>query len=180
MNLLMAAHAQAPEIALVMRPAIGERLHVMDKRCHRRFSHPEAFLAQGVRRDVSVTDFLPYIAVSLMVVISTGKLFIVPPHQFLMLLAVARLAGGQLGASTEAAGTFRFPRHLVHLRIGNAPVGNLPRRHFSMVSAYHVFQVISSAKLLISSWRGFSRTRFDDTSISSFAMEFVREITHLP
>jgi len=119
MNLLMATGAQAPKIALVVRPAIGQWLHMMHQRCHACSPQPKAFLAERMRRDVSVADFLPRIAVPFMLIVATGEMLIMPLHQAPMFLAIARPAVGQIRTATVSAGAFRFRWHEIHLDFGH-------------------------------------------------------------
>ena len=131
----MATGAQAPQVAFIIRSAIGKGLHMMHQGCHRRFPQSEALLAERMRRDVSVTDFLPRISIPLMLIVATGKMLVVPLHKAPMFLAVARPAVGQVGTATVAAGTFGFRWHGIHLgnrktSAGIAPVGGV-RSYFS-------------------------------------------------
>ena len=84
----MAAHAQTPQIALVIRTAICDGLHMMHQGCHRRSPQPKALLAERMRRDVSVADFLPRIAVPLVLLVATDKILVMPLHQAPMFFAV--------------------------------------------------------------------------------------------
>jgi len=59
MNLLMATGAKAPKIALVIRTAICDGLHMMYQGCHGSFAQPKALFAKRMRRDVSVTHLSP-------------------------------------------------------------------------------------------------------------------------
>lgn len=88
----MTTDAQALKIALVIRTAIGERLHMMHQCCHRCSAKTKAHLTQRMRRDISVTNFLPRAAVPFMLIVATGEMLVMPLHQAPMLLAVARLA----------------------------------------------------------------------------------------
>ena len=83
-----------------------------------------------MRRDVSVADFLPQISVTLMLIVATGKMLVMPLHQAPMFLAVACPAVGQVWTATVSAGAFRFRWHGLHLDFrhektsaGIAPVG---------------------------------------------------------
>lgn len=88
----MATHAQAPKIALIVRAAIGDGLHMMDEGCHACSFQPKALLTARMRRNVSVADFLPCISVSLMLIVATGEMLVVPLHQASMFPSIARLA----------------------------------------------------------------------------------------
>ena len=107
----MTADAQTFEIALLIRPTISNRLHMMNKRCHRRKAKPKTSLAKRMRRDVTVADFLPRTTISLVLIVPTGEMLIVPLHLLFVFLAVAALAVGQFWATLITAGAFGFPRH---------------------------------------------------------------------
>ena len=130
MNFLMTTGTQTSQIALIIRAAVSQRLHVMNESCHRRSPQPKALLAERMRRDISVTDFLPRIAVSLMLIVATGEMLVVTLHEAPMFLAVACLAVGQIWTASVTAGAFWFRWHRVHLDFwhektsaGIAPLG---------------------------------------------------------
>ena len=126
----MATGTQAPKIALVIRAAIGEWLHMMDEGCHACSPQPKALLAERMRRDVSVAHLSPATSIPLMLIVATGKMLVVPLHEASMFLAVAALTVGQIWTATVSAGAFRFRWHRVHLDFwhektsaGIAPLG---------------------------------------------------------
>ena len=126
MDLLMATGAQAPQVAFIIRSAIGKGLHMMHQGCHRRFPQSEALLAERMRRDVSVTDFLPRISIPLMLIVATGEMLVVPLHKTSMFLAVACPAVGQIGTAAVSAGAFRFRWQSHHLGNKKTSAGIAP------------------------------------------------------
>ena len=130
MDFLMATGTQTPKIALVIRPAIGDRLHMMHKRRHGRSAQPKALLAERMRRDVSVAHLSPAVSVPLMLIVAARKMLVMPLHQAPMFFAVAALALGQIGTATVSAGAFWFRWQSHHLgnrktSAGIAPVGGV-------------------------------------------------------
>ena len=126
----MSTGTQTPKIALVIRAAIGKGLHMMHQGCHGSFAKPKALFAKRMRRDVSVTDFLPRTSISLMLIVATGEMLIMPLHHASMFLAVACPAVSQIRTAAVSAGAFRFRWHRVHLDFwhektsaGIAPLG---------------------------------------------------------
>ena len=134
MDFLVTTHAQTLEIALVIRAAVGNGLHMMDERCHRCSAKPKAHLAQRMSRDISVTDFLPRTSVPLMLIVTTGKMLVMPLHQASMFLAVARPTVGEIRTATVSAGAFGFRWHWLHLDFGHektsAGIAPLGGRYF--------------------------------------------------
>ena len=132
MDFLMATGAQALEIALVIRSAIGDGLHMMDEGCYHCSPQPKALLAERMRRDVSVA---PATSVPLVLIVATGEMLVMPLHQAPMFLAVSSFAVGQVWAATVAAGAFRFRWHGHHLDFGHE---KSPRRDCSLEgSVFH-------------------------------------------
>ena len=134
MDFLMTTGAQAPQIALVICAAISEWLHMMHQRCHRRSPQPKTLFAEWMRRDVAVADSLPRTSISLVLIVATGEMLVVPLHQAPMFLAVTAPAVGQIGT---AAVWFHW--HWLHLDFGHektsagiAPIGGV-RSYFSMI-----------------------------------------------
>ena len=130
MDFLMAAHAQTPQIALIIRAAICDGLHMMHQGCHRRSPQPKALLAERMRRDVSVAHFSPATSIPLMLIVATGEMLVVPLHKTSMFLAVACPAVGQIGTAAVSAGAFRFRWQSHHLgnkktSAGIAPFGGV-------------------------------------------------------
>ena len=108
MNLLMATGAKAPKIALVIRTAICDGLHMMYQGCHGSFAQPKTLFAKRMRRDVSVADFPPRISISFMLIVAAGEMLVTPLHHAPVFLAVARSAAGQIRTATISAGGFGF------------------------------------------------------------------------
>ena len=90
----MATGAQAFEIALIVRTAIGKWLHMMHQSCHRRSPQPKALLTERMHGDVSVAHLSPATSVPLMLIVATGEMLVVSLHQAPMFFAVARPAVG--------------------------------------------------------------------------------------
>ena len=135
MNLLMATGAQALEIALVIRSAIDDGLHMMDEGCYHCSPQPKALLAERMRRDVSVAHLSPSTSISLMLIVATGEMLVVPLHQPAMFLTVACPAVSQIRTVAVSAGAFRFRWHRVHLDFGHE---KSPRRDYSLEgSVFH-------------------------------------------
>ena len=135
MDFLMATGAQALEIALVIRSAIGDGLHMMDEGCYHCSPQPKALLAERMRRDVSVAHLSPATSVPLVLIVATGEMLVMPLHQAPMFLAVSSFAVGQVWAATVAAGAFRFRWHGHHLDFGHE---KSPRRDCSLEgSVFH-------------------------------------------
>lgn len=130
MDFLVARYAQTFEIALVIRAAVGDWFDVMYQHSHRRFAKPKAHLAEWMHRYVAVADFLPSTAVPFVLIVATGKMLIMPCHQFVMLIAITAPLVRKIGTATKAAGAFGFLRHRFHLVLGmkKPPQGFLPRR----------------------------------------------------
>ena len=126
MDFLMAAHAQTPQIALVIRAAICDGLHMMHQGCHRRSPQPKALLAERMRRDVSVAHLSPATSISLMLIVATGKMLVMPLHQAPMFFAVACPAVGQIGTAAVSAGAFRFRWQSHHLGNKKTSAGIAP------------------------------------------------------
>lgn len=119
MNLLMATGAKATKIALVIRTAICDGLHMMYQCCHGSFAQPKTLFAKRMRRDVSVADFPPRISISFMLIVAAGEMLVMPLHHAPVFLAVARSAVGQIRTATISAGAFRFRWHEFHLDFGH-------------------------------------------------------------
>jgi len=111
MNLFVTANAKRHQIALVMRAAITERLDVMHKRRRHEASVLFAHLAQRLSCQMPVANLSPYAAIPLVLSVAASEAFVVPPHRFLVLIAVAALPVREIGTAAVAARTFRFPRH---------------------------------------------------------------------
>jgi len=126
MDFLMAAHAQTPQIALVIRSAIGDGLHMMDEGCYHCSPQPKALLAERMRRDVSVAHLSPATSVPLVLIVATGEMLIMPLHHAPMFLAVARPAVGQIRTAAISARAFRFRWQSHHLGNKKTSAGIAP------------------------------------------------------
>ena len=111
MNFLVTANAERHEIALVMRAAIAERLDVMHERCENISALLFTLLAERMPRQMTVSDFLPRTSVSLMLIVATSEMVIMPLHCFLVRLAVAALSIRKVRTPRHAAGSLRLSRH---------------------------------------------------------------------
>ena len=107
----MTRHAERHQIALVMRATIGERLDVMHE-CRENVSALLfTLLAERMPRQMTVTDFLPRTSVSLMLIVATSEVVIMPLHRFFVRLTVATLSIREVRTACHAAGSFRLSRH---------------------------------------------------------------------
>ena len=70
-----------------------------------------ALLAERMPRQVTVTDFLPRTSVSLMLIVATSEVVIMPLHRFLVRLTVAALSVREVRTPRHAAGSLRLSRH---------------------------------------------------------------------
>ena len=107
----MTGDAERHQIARVMRAAVGERSDMMDEGCANVSPLLFAALAKWMRCQVSVTDFLPRTSVSLMLIIATSEVVIMPLHRFFVRLTVATLSIREVRTACHAAGSFRLSRH---------------------------------------------------------------------
>ena len=111
MNPLMTRYAERHQIALIMCATVREWLDVMHK-CRKDVSASLlTALAKWMPRQVTVTDFLPRISVSLMLIVATSEAVIMPLHRFLVLLAITALSVRKVRTACHAAGTFRLSWH---------------------------------------------------------------------
>ena len=115
-NPFMAGHAQTLQILLGIGAARRDWLLVMHQFCHHILPMLLAYLAKGVTADVSVPDLSPVSTVSLMLVIATGKVFVVPLHHLPMVVTVAALVVSQLWTATIPTWALWFHWHRIHLR----------------------------------------------------------------
>ena len=111
MNLLMAANTQRHQIVFIIGAASGDRLLVMHQLCHHILPMLLAHLTQRMLMNIAVTDFLPRIAVPLVLVIDTGKVFVVTFHHLAMVFTVTALVVCQLWAATIPTGSLWFSWH---------------------------------------------------------------------
>ena len=107
----MTGHAERHQIALVMRATVREGLDVMHKRREDVSAPLFAAHAKWMRCQVSVTDFLPRTSVSLMLIVATSEVVIMPLHRFFVRLTVATLSIREVRTACHAAGSFRLSRH---------------------------------------------------------------------
>ena len=107
----MTGHAERHQIALVMRATVREGRDVMHKRREDVSAPLFAALAKWMRCQVSVTDFLPRTSVSLMLIVATSEVVIMPLHRFFVRLTVATLSIREVRTACHAAGSFRLSRH---------------------------------------------------------------------
>ena len=114
----MTAHTEAQEIALLVRPSIGERSHMMHQSRQHQPSLSLTCLAEWMHQDITVTDFLPRVSVSLVLTVATGEMLVMLLHHAPVFLAVTALAVGQIGTATVSAGAFGFRWHQLHLNLG--------------------------------------------------------------
>ena len=94
-----------------MRATIGERLDVMDKRREDVSAPLLAALAKWMRCQVSVTDFLLRTSVSLMLIVATSEVVIMPLHRFFVRLTVATLSIREVRTARHTAGALRLSWH---------------------------------------------------------------------
>ena len=91
MNPFMTGDAERHQILRIMRATIGERLDVMHE-CRENVSALLfTLLAERMPRQMTVTDFLPRTSVSLMLIVATSEVVIMPLHRFFVRLTVATL-----------------------------------------------------------------------------------------
>ena len=116
MNLLVAADAQALQVALIMSAAICQRFDVMHQLGCGKSALALAPFTKRMAADVAVPNPAPVLIVPLVVVVATGKVLVVPLHHLSVFFAVTALVVSQLWAATEPAWSFRFHWHEIHLR----------------------------------------------------------------
>ena len=111
MNPLMTRYAERHQVALIVRAAVGERSNMMHK-CRKDvsallFTH----LTDRMPRQVSISNLAPYAVISLVLIVSTSEVVVVPLHRFLVRLAVAALSIRKVRTACHAAGSLRLSRH---------------------------------------------------------------------
>ena len=111
MNPLMTRHAERHQIALVMCATVRDWTNVMHKRRKDISALLFAHLTERIPRQVTVTDFLPRIPVSLMLIVATREAVIMLLHRFLVRLAVAAFSIRKVRAARHTAGALRLSRH---------------------------------------------------------------------
>ena len=87
----MAGYAQTLQILLGIATARRDWLLVMHQFCHHILPMLLTYLTKGVTADVSVPDLSPVSTVSLVLVIATSKVLVVPFHHLPMVFTVAAL-----------------------------------------------------------------------------------------
>ena len=111
MNPFMTGDAERHQILRIMRATIGERLDVMHE-CRENVSALLfTLLAERMPRQMTVTDFLPRTSVSLMLIVATSEVVIMPLHRFFVRLTVATLSIREVRTARHTAGTLRLSRH---------------------------------------------------------------------
>ena len=70
-----------------------------------------AHLTKRMPRQVTVTDFLPRIPVTLVLIVAAREVVVMPLHCFLVRLAVAALSVREVRTPRHAAGSLRLSRH---------------------------------------------------------------------
>ena len=68
-------------------------------------------LTERMPRQVSISNLAPYAVISLVLIVSTSEVVVVPLHRFLVRLAVAALSIRKVRTPRHAAGSFRLSRH---------------------------------------------------------------------
>ena len=127
MNPLMTRHAERHQIALTVRAAVGERSNMMHK-CRKDvsallFTH----LTKQMPRQVSISNLAPCAVISLVLIVPTSEVVVVPLHRFLVRLAVAALSIRKVRTACHAAGSLRLSRHRTPPRgMKKPPPGLLP------------------------------------------------------
>ena len=111
MNPLMTRYAERHQIALLMCAAVSKRFDMMDEHCANVSPPLFAHVTERIPRQVTVTDFLPRIPVSLVLIVATREAVIMSLHDFLVCLAVAALSIRKVRTPRHAAGSFRLSRH---------------------------------------------------------------------
>ena len=111
MNPLMTGYAERHQIALVMRAAVGERSNMMYK-CRENISALLfAHLTERMSRQVSISNPAPCAAISLVLIVATGKMLVISLHGFLVRLTVATLPVRKVRTARHTAGAPRLSRH---------------------------------------------------------------------
>ena len=111
MNPLMTRYAERHQVALIVRAAVGERSNMMHKRRKDVSALLFALLAERMPRQVTVTDFLPRIPVTLVLIVAAREMLIMTLHRFFVRLAVAALSVRKVRTPRHAAGSLRLSRH---------------------------------------------------------------------
>ena len=115
----MTADAKALQIALIMGATICQGQNMMNQLCCFVLAVALAQLTKRMTTDVPVPNPSPLLIVPLVMVIATGKVFVVLLHHLPMVFAVAALVVSQLWASAVSARAFRFHWHGLHLDSGH-------------------------------------------------------------
>ena len=135
MNPLMAGHAQTLQVFFAVGTTSGDGLLVMHQLCHHILPMLLTQLAERVTVDVSIPDLTPSFAVSLMLIVATGKMLVMLLHKLSVVFAVTALVVGQIWAAAVSARPLRFRWHRIHLgnkktSAGIAPFGGRYRFFF--------------------------------------------------
>ena len=83
----------------------------MNKCCENVSTLLLAGLTKRMPRQVTVTDFLPRIPVTLVLIVAAHEVVIVSLHDFLVRLAVAAFSIRKVPAARHTAGALRLSRH---------------------------------------------------------------------
>ena len=113
MNPFMTGDAERHQILRIMRATIGERLDVMHE-CRENVSALLfTLLAERMPRQMTVTDFLPRIPVTLVLIVPAREVLIVTLHYFLVCLTVTAFSVGKIRTACHTAWSLRLSRHHV-------------------------------------------------------------------
>lgn len=118
-NLLMAADAQALQIALIMGATICQGQNMMNQLCCFVLAVALAQLTKRMTTDVPVPNPSPPLIVAFVMVIATGKFLVMPFHHLAMVFAVAALMVSQFWTAAVSARALLFHWHGLHLDSGH-------------------------------------------------------------
>ena len=111
MNPLMTRYAERHQIVHIMRATVREGLDVMHE-CREDVSALLfALLAERMPCQVSISNPAPCATISLVLIVATGKILVMPLRDFLVHLTVAALSVREVRTSRHATGTLRLSRH---------------------------------------------------------------------
>ena len=111
MNPLMARYAERHQIALLMCAAVSKRSDMMNERRENISPLLFAHLTERMPCQMSVTNPAPHTAISLMLIVATGKMLVMSLHDFLVRLTVAALSIRKVRTACHSAGALRLSRH---------------------------------------------------------------------
>lgn len=110
-NLLVTADAQALQIALIMSAAVSQRFDMMHQLGLAESSLTLTPFTKRMAADVAVPYLSPNPIVSLVVVVATGEVLVVPLHHLAVVFAVTAFVVCQLWAATIPTGSLWFSWH---------------------------------------------------------------------